>query len=128
MRVTDWILAIGGLSGIAVGQYVPNSVPEVDQCVSSTLKHYVSSVHNTRPPPSSQHPTTTATTSTSPTATASCSYWLENVKHQGISAFNPDSNYTVFRNVKDYGAKGEPNSLLCSSIAIPVSLNVVNQQ
>jgi len=37
-----------------------------------------------------------------------CEYWLEDIKHQGIAAFNPDpSNYTVFRNVKDFGAKGD---------------------
>ncbi|CBX90532.1 similar to exo-beta-1,3-glucanase [Plenodomus lingam JN3] len=35
-------------------------------------------------------------------------YWLENVKHQGIASFNPNpDNYTVFRNVKDYGAVGD---------------------
>jgi len=33
-------------------------------------------------------------------------YWYETIKHQGISAFGP-SGYEVFRNVKDYGAKGE---------------------
>ena len=28
-------------------------------------------------------------------------FWMENIKHQGISAFNPDpSKYQVFRNVK----------------------------
>lgn len=32
-------------------------------------------------------------------------YWLENIAHQGKSAFGP-SGYKVFRNVKDYGAKG----------------------
>ena len=34
------------------------------------------------------------------------SYWLESIAHQGVAAFNGDSSYTVFRNVKDYGAKG----------------------
>lgn len=35
------------------------------------------------------------------------SYWLADIKHQGIAAFNSNpSNYTVFRNVKDYGAVG----------------------
>jgi len=35
------------------------------------------------------------------------SYWLADIKHQGIAAFNSNpSSYTVFRNVKDYGAKG----------------------
>jgi glucan 1,3-beta-glucosidase len=35
----------------------------------------------------------------------SSSYWYENISHQGISAFGP-SGYQVFRNVKDYGARG----------------------
>lgn len=35
-------------------------------------------------------------------------YWLENLPHQGISAFaNNSASYKVFRNVKDYGAVGE---------------------
>ncbi|TFK42712.1 glycoside hydrolase family 55 protein [Crucibulum laeve] len=34
-------------------------------------------------------------------------YWLELIKHQGRSAYNPDSSYPVFRNVKDFGAKGD---------------------
>lgn len=34
-------------------------------------------------------------------------YWLANIGHHGIAAFNSNpSSYTVFRNVKDYGAKG----------------------
>jgi glucan 1,3-beta-glucosidase len=32
-------------------------------------------------------------------------YWYEEINHQGISAFGP-SGYKVYRNVKDYGAKG----------------------
>ena len=35
-------------------------------------------------------------------------FWLETIKHQGISAFNADpKSYQVFRNVKDFGAKGD---------------------
>lgn len=38
---------------------------------------------------------------------ADVSYWLAEIAHQGKAAFNPNpSSYTVFRNVKDYGAKG----------------------
>ncbi|KAI1310595.1 glycoside hydrolase family 55 protein [Xylaria venustula] len=33
-------------------------------------------------------------------------YWLEDVQHQGVAPFAGDG-YTVFRNVKDYGAKGD---------------------
>lgn len=40
-------------------------------------------------------------------ATSDASYWLADIKHQGVAAFNANpSGYTVFRNVKDYGAKG----------------------
>ena len=33
-------------------------------------------------------------------------YWISNIKRQGSVAFG-DANFKVFRNVKDYGAKGE---------------------
>ncbi|KAI5997793.1 glycoside hydrolase family 55 protein [Pisolithus orientalis] len=45
---------------------------------------------------------------TTGTAAPQDPYWLETIKHQGISAFNPDpSTYQVFRNVKDFGATGD---------------------
>ncbi|KAG5723043.1 hypothetical protein E4T56_gene19809, partial [Termitomyces sp. T112] len=34
-------------------------------------------------------------------------FWMENIKHQGISAYHSNSGYQVFRNVKDFGAKGD---------------------
>jgi hypothetical protein len=34
-------------------------------------------------------------------------FWLEAIKHQGKAAYNPDPSYQVFRNVKDFGAKGD---------------------
>ncbi|KAF2660462.1 glycoside hydrolase family 55 protein [Lophiostoma macrostomum CBS 122681] len=41
-------------------------------------------------------------------ATADPGYWLKDIKKQGIAAFNADpANYKVFRNVMDYGAKGD---------------------
>lgn len=33
-------------------------------------------------------------------------YWLQNITHQGTAPY-AGSNYTVFRNVKDYGAVGD---------------------
>lgn len=38
---------------------------------------------------------------------ASCSYWMEEIPHRGVAPFQSDPNYKVFRNVKDYGAKGD---------------------
>ncbi|KAI8615101.1 pectate lyase superfamily protein-domain-containing protein [Chytriomyces sp. MP71] len=34
-------------------------------------------------------------------------YWLGSIPHQGASAFNPDKSYKVFRNVRDFGARGD---------------------
>jgi glucan 1,3-beta-glucosidase len=33
-------------------------------------------------------------------------YWLADVQHQGVAPF-AGNGYKVFRNVKDYGAKGD---------------------
>ncbi len=40
---------------------------------------------------------------------AACgSYWYEGITKQGISAFNPNpAGYQIYRNVKDFGAKGD---------------------
>lgn len=34
-------------------------------------------------------------------------YWYEAIRHQGVAPFDGNSSYAVYRNVKDYGAKGE---------------------
>ncbi|KAI0797623.1 exo-beta-1,3-glucanase [Abortiporus biennis] len=42
------------------------------------------------------------------TAAAGDPFWMQNIQHQGVAAFNPNPNsYQVFRNVKDFGAKGD---------------------
>lgn len=43
------------------------------------------------------------------------SYWMADIKRQGTVAYgNNTSNYTIFRNVKDFGAKGKYQaSVLC---------------
>ncbi|KAI0129129.1 pectate lyase superfamily protein-domain-containing protein [Xylariales sp. AK1849] len=58
---------------------------------------------------SSSYSTTSSSTSSSASSTASaCSYWLEDIESQGIAPFQSGSaSYAVFRNVKDYGAKGD---------------------
>lgn len=47
-----------------------------------------------------------APNTTAPACSTANSYWLEHIHHQGVSAFNTDRSYQVFRNVKDFGAKG----------------------
>ncbi|KAF2749511.1 glycoside hydrolase family 55 protein [Sporormia fimetaria CBS 119925] len=41
-----------------------------------------------------------------PPATGS-GYWLADIKHQGVAVFGENQDFKVFRNVKDYGAKGD---------------------
>ena len=40
-------------------------------------------------------------------AAAVTPYWMEGIAHNGIASFNTDKSYTIFRNVKDYGAVGD---------------------
>jgi hypothetical protein len=48
------------------------------------------------------------TCSTAGTAAASAPFWLQNIQHQGIAPYSQSpSSYKVYRNVKDYGAKGD---------------------
>jgi len=40
-------------------------------------------------------------------STVQAAFWMEQIAHRGKASFNPDSTYTIWRNVKDYGAKGD---------------------
>ncbi|KAJ4488491.1 exo-beta-1,3-glucanase [Lentinula aciculospora] len=52
--------------------------------------------------------TSCSTPLASGTAAASDPYWLESITHQGTAAYNAaPSSYQVFRNVMDFGAKGD---------------------
>ncbi|THZ72556.1 glucan 1,3-beta-glucosidase [Aureobasidium pullulans] len=50
---------------------------------------------------------TSASPVTSVKRATSSNYWLANIKRQGSVAYGSDSSYAVYRNVMDYGAKGD---------------------
>jgi glucan 1,3-beta-glucosidase len=47
------------------------------------------------------------TCSSTGSASASAPFWMQNIAHQGKMPYNSDANFKVFRNVKDFGAKGD---------------------
>lgn len=40
-------------------------------------------------------------------ATAAKAFWMDEIAHRGFSPSNPDPNYQIFRNVRDFGAVGD---------------------
>lgn len=94
--------AAGGL-WLDGGSYTPAVVIQQAEAALAKLAQYLKGgAFNSFPPPTGYAP------SKPPSSSGSCSYWLEEVKHQGIAAFNPNpTTYQVFRNVKDYGAVGD---------------------
>nr|POE79854.1 glucan 1,3-beta-glucosidase [Quercus suber] len=85
-------------------------IPEVDEQVHEMLGEYRQYTNYPGPSPSdwNRHHHSRPTMTAVPKPSNKCSYWMENIAHQGNAAFNakPDS-YQVFRNVKDFGAKGD---------------------
>ena len=95
------LLLVLGVSG----SHVSKHIPEVEEAVTSALHEY----HSYTAYKGSDNPAATPAPTAVPKANIAspgASYWLEQIKHQGIAAFNPDTSYKTFRNVKDYGAKG----------------------
>lgn len=79
---------------------------------SSTQVSYTQPTTNNptiAPYPTKSNGTSTSSTPLSTGRPGSCApYWLENIKHQGLASFNPNpDNYTIFRNVRDFGARGD---------------------
>ncbi|KAH6677590.1 pectate lyase superfamily protein-domain-containing protein [Halenospora varia] len=113
MRISVIIRLVLGAATLALSH---DEVPEVESVVESILAEYSATVNYagnpnfaaskvvsniTRPFPLVKGQNTTGGVEDSP-------YWLAQIKHQGISAFNSDpETYRVFRNVKDFGAKGD---------------------
>ncbi|KAJ5679840.1 CAZyme family GH55 [Penicillium macrosclerotiorum] len=87
-------------------------IPQVDELVSEAMKPLAEYLDYDGPEGSASgvlsEQTVAANLHAVAAATADASYWLAGITHQGLAAFNSNpSSYTVFRNVKDYGAKGD---------------------
>jgi glucan 1,3-beta-glucosidase len=107
MRVIDVVSVLFGLAGTAVASPVVH-IPEVSSVVSSVTASYAAALLYAGPTGSTSTSKSAAPVATPQAAAVGATpYWLETIKHQGISAFNSNpGSYQVFRNVKDFGAKG----------------------
>jgi glucan 1,3-beta-glucosidase len=87
------------LAALALGGSCARSeIPQVESVVDDILHDYEKFVHYSA----------TQNNDTLVSEVVATPYWYETIAHQGISAFGP-SGYRVFRNVKDYGARGSFN-------------------
>lgn len=110
MRVTSLAFSLSLLAS-ANAQLL--QIPQVERLSTQVVRHFSNYIKYNGPtkealaamkPEKQQAPVSQSTA-------ADASYWLADIKHQGLAAFNADpSNYTVFRNVMDYGAVGECSS------------------
>lgn len=103
-QVVCWL----SLITVVLAQGVHMDIPWIESVVSSCTSEYAPyfTYHGGHGQPFQVPATTTQHPIPSPTASA-CSYWMEDIKHQGIAAFNGNASYQVFRNVKDFGAVGD---------------------
>jgi len=118
-RFTTIVLSALSVASSAVnaqyngGSYEPPAVQQAAAAMAEAYKQYIGYAPSVTPAAVAAGPSvdalrktkTSTTSSATPTSTA-CSYWLDDIKHQGVAAFNSNTNYTVYRNVKDYGAVG----------------------
>lgn len=83
--------------------------PWVSSVVSSATSHYKPWV-TPSPPESNVFFTKQNHTAQYPFSQPprdACAFWMEEIQHQGRAPFQPDADFQVFRNVKDYGARGD---------------------
>ncbi|KAI1342926.1 glycoside hydrolase family 55 protein [Xylariaceae sp. FL0016] len=88
-------------------------IPAVEHAVASQLERFSSYVNDSGVVAETRDLTTSDEAlvnvrSLEERQSTTTTYWYETISHQGISAFSTNkSTYKVYRNVKDYGAKGD---------------------
>jgi len=109
MRFYSFLVPSFAALGSVSAQHVHWQPAEVIHDVESQLQEFQHWTNYPGPSPTYwHHPSPRPTYTQPPSPSGTCNYWLDDIKHQGIAAFNPDpETYQVFRNVQDFGAKGD---------------------
>lgn len=111
MRFSSLALAL--VPGFLLASGEKLDIPAVDKVVQNVLTEYYNYTHYHAPADATNSTASRGGSgnSTNGALASGQPYWYEQINHQGISAFGP-SGYVVYRNVKDYGAKGIEPTLI----------------
>jgi glucan 1,3-beta-glucosidase len=105
MKLISYLAPLSCLAAGVLATHGGRQIPQVNQVVASATQEFSSAVNfagATNVPDAAHKHKPTPTSVPNPG-----SYWLADIKHQGVAAFNPDTSYQVFRNIKDFGAVGK---------------------
>lgn len=95
------------LSVVACAHAQLLDLPQVDELVKEALKPLAAYTNYHGPKTGISNSNVQSVVEAVTAAVVDPSYWLADISHQGLAAFNSNpSGYKVFRNVKDYGAVG----------------------
>ena len=103
MRVLGSLLLLASSAGAFHTPVGEPPIPEIINAVNEMLSQFSQYVHYNGPARHVPAPFAKPAAQVTPNPP----YWLEQIKHQGVAAFNPNPSYQVFRNVKDFGAQGQ---------------------
>lgn len=102
MRSLTGLLSVLPLAAVTLARHLNYEPPEIKQDVDQMVAEFSKYVHYKGPDHDVKY-----NPKKEPETNAGGSYWLESIRHQGTAPFNPNpGSYQVFRNVKDFGAKG----------------------
>ena len=102
MRSLAGLLAVVPLAAVTLARHLNYEPPEIKQDVDNMLNEFDKWVHYKAPDHDVPDNPKKA-----PEPAAGATYWMEQIMHQGLAPFNSNPGaYQVFRNVKDFGAKG----------------------
>lgn len=99
MRLTNFLITVSFVFSSRCIQFQPPKVEAVVHHILEDFDEYIKYNGSASPAPAFTIQGANLETR------QSTPFWYEQIAHQGISAFGP-AGYQVYRNVKDYGAKG----------------------
>ena len=98
------LLTVLPLAAVTLARHLNYEPPEIKQDVDQMVSEFQKYVNFKGP----DHDVDYKPKKEKPGPANVGTYWMEQIRHQGKAPFNPQAgSYQVFRNVKDFGAKGK---------------------